>query len=168
MEKVVIIYGSTTGNTETAAETIKQKIGTDNTDVINAADASETDLNDYQNIILGSSTWGAGDLQDDFEEFLETLEAADLTNKTIAIFGYGDQDSYSDTFVDGLGTIYNSIKDKSCNIVGFTCTDGYDFSDSTAIVDNKFVGLVLDEENQSDLTDERIDRWVLNLKDKLN
>lgn len=48
--------------------------------------------------------------------------------------------------------------------VGYWSTDGYEFTDSKALRDGKFVGLALDEANQSDLTQERIKAWVAQLK----
>ena len=73
-------------------------------------------------------------------------------------FGFGD------TFVDGIGTIYEEIKDMGINLVGKTSTDGHSFSGSKAVVDDEFVGLVIDENNQSELTDERINAWVEKVK----
>lgn len=167
MKKIGIFFGSTTGNTESAAELLIEKFGAENADLFNVSDASQEDLENYDNLIFGTSTWGSGELQDDFDEFLETVESAELSGKVVAIFGYGDQDSYADTFVDGMGTIYSAIKDKGCNLVGYTATEGYEFSESTAVEDGRFVGLVLDEENQSDLTGERVENWIEELKKEL-
>ncbi len=162
--KTVILYGSSGGNTSDVAERIKEVYGEAN--LVDVADASADDLNaDF--IILGTSTWGIGDLQDDFEDFLETLEEADLGDKTIALFGLGDQDGYPDTFCDGLGILYDTVADKCKKVIGFTATAGYEYDESKAEVDGKFVGLPLDEDNQSDLTDERIEKWVAQLKEEL-
>lgn len=161
MNKIAILYGSSTGATKSVAEKI---VGPLNADMYDVATTSAEILADYQNLILGVSTWGIGDLQDDWEVFLPKLEKADLKGKTIAIFGLGDADGYPDTFVDGIGTIYKSIKDSGCKIIGFTETEGYSFEDSTALVDGKFVGLPLDEDNECKLTDSRLEKWVEQLK----
>ena len=58
----------------------------------------------YDTLLLGSSTWGSGDLQDDWYDGIETLKGADLAGKKIALFGCGDSSSYSDTFCSALGT----------------------------------------------------------------
>lgn len=49
-------------------------------------------------------------------------------------------------------------------MVGQTPTDGYHFEASKAVEGGKFVGLVIDEDNQDDLTDERISKWVEQIK----
>ncbi|EAH9105226.1 flavodoxin, partial [Campylobacter jejuni] len=43
-------------------------------------------------------------------------------------------------------------------------TDGYTFEASDAVVDGKFVGLALDNDNQEDQTESRIDAWVEQIK----
>jgi flavodoxin I len=166
MSKTIIIFGSTTGNTETAAEMIQEKLGGD-VEMKNVDSADADDLGSYDNLILGTSTWGAGDLQDDWEGFIDELQDADLSGKTVALFGLGDSDSYPDTFTNGMSEIYNTIKDKGCNIVGATDTEGYDFTESESVVDGKFVGLALDYDNQEELSEERIEKWVESIKSHL-
>ena len=165
MNKTAIFYGSSTGNTESAAKNIAKMLEADTFDV---ADNPIDQLEKYNNIIFGVSTWGIGDLQDDWEEFISELENADLSGKVIALFGLGDGASYADSFVDGIGTIYQVIQNKGCKIVGFVDTTGYDYEASTAETDGKFVGLPLDEDNESNLTDERIDKWAEQLKSEMN
>lgn len=157
MKKVAIFYGSSMGNTKAVAVSLSKKL---DADIFNVANSPEDKLAEYDNLIFGTSTWGFGDLQDDWEEFISTLENADLSNKVVAIFGFGDGSSYADTFVDGIGTIYNVVKDKALKIIGHTEVDSYDYDDSTAVVDGQFVGLPLDDDNESDLTDGRVDAWV--------
>lgn len=164
MSKTGIFFGSSTGNTETVAESIAEKL---NADIFNVADCSADDLSQYQNLILGTSTWGLGDLQDDWEAFISDLEGCDLNGKVIAFFGCGDGESYPDTFVDGISKLYEAVNGKGCKIVGNIGTDGYEYDASEAEVDGKFIGLVIDEDNQSDMTDERIDAWVETIKAEL-
>lgn len=161
MSKTAIFFGSSTGNTETAAEQIAKKL---NADLFNVGDNPANKLAEYDNLIFGTSTWGIGDLQDDFDGFISEIENADLSEKVVAIFGFGDGDTYADSFVDGIGTIYNAVKDKGCKLTGFTETDSYEYDESTAIVDGKFTGLPLDEENQGEMTDERIEKWIEQIK----
>ena len=117
-------------------------------------------VSNNKNLILGTSTWGAGELQDDWYDGLNVLQDADLSDKTIAIFGCGDCESYSDTFVGGIGELYNGIKNSGANFVGAVSTDGYTFDDSEALVDGRFIGLPLDDVNEDDKTDMRIDAWI--------
>lgn len=167
MQNIGIFYGSSTGNTENAAIQIKQEFGNDIAQTFDVANTKASDIEQYSNIILGSSTWGIGEMQDDFETFLPKLAAADLEGKNVAIFGFGDQDTYPDSFVDAIGEIYEILEPKGCKIIGKTSTDSYDFDDSRAVVDDHFVGLALDEENQNELTDKRIKHWVEQLKYEL-
>lgn len=168
MEKTAIIFGSSSGNTEIIAKQIAEKIGNDSVSIINVSEASTDDVEKYSNLILGSSTWGIGDLQDDWELFLPQLAKSELTNKTIALFGLGDSMSYPDSFVDAIGSIYNEIKDKGCKLVGFVSTAGYSFDYSTAVVDDNFIGLPLDTDNESDKTEERIDNWLKSILPSFN
>jgi flavodoxin I len=159
MAKIGVFYGSSTGNSEKVAEKIVQAFGADNAVSINVEDAGSEDLDKYKYLILGTSTWGIGDMQDDWEEFIVNVEKADLKNKKIALFGLGDQEVYSDSFVDGMGKLYQRLKDKA-TIVGQWPVKGYLFDESVAVEGDKFVGLALDEDNQSRFTDERILKWV--------
>ena len=155
--KTLVIYGSTTGTTEEVAQKIAEKL---NAEAVNVADVTEDQIAEADNLVLGSSTWGAGELQDDWYDGIDKLKSADLKGKTIAIFGVGDSASYSDTFCGSMAGLYNAVKDRGAKIVGAVSTDGYTFDDSESVVNGKFVGLALDEENESDKTDERIDNWV--------
>jgi flavodoxin I len=159
MEKTAIFFGSSGGATESVAKQIAGKLGNE-VDILDVAKTPAAEAEKYQNFIFGTSTWGVGDLQDDWEGFLPDLSKLDLTGKVIAIFGLGDSQSYPDSFVDGMGTIYEELKDKGCTVIGQVNTEGYSFDDSKAVYDGKFVGLPLDEDNESDLTESRIGNWL--------
>ena len=157
MKKTIVIYGSSTGTCEAIAEKIASKLGTD---VLNVQDLTADIIAETENLILGTSTWGAGELQDDWYDGLRLLKAADLSGKVIALFGCGDAESYSDTFVGGMGELYEAVKASGARLVGQVDVDGYTFDDSSAVVDGKFVGLPLDDVNEDDKTDSRIDGWL--------
>ena len=157
--KTGIFYGSTTGVTEGIAQKVGQLLGAD---IMNASEIDKVDGYDF--VIFATSTWGMGDLQDDWQEALDILKTKNLTGKKVALIGVGDQESFGDSFVDGIGTIYEEIKDKGITLVGKTSIDGYSFSNSKAVTDDEFVGLVIDENNQSDLTEERINNWIEKVK----
>ncbi|QZE12861.1 flavodoxin FldA [Halosquirtibacter laminarini] len=158
MGKTAIIYGSTTGNTESVADLIAEKI--EGATVLSVGDFDPSDVDSYDNLILGTSTWGAGDLQDDWEEKLDDIASASFEGKVVAFYGLGDSDSYADTFVDGMGKIYDAIKDSGATVVGSVAADGYSYDESEAVVDGKFVGLPLDQDNEEDQTEGRISAWV--------
>ena len=106
-------------------------------------------------------------MQDDWYDGIKELKNANLNGKTVALFGCGDSQSYSDTFCDGMGEIYRELQSSGCNIIGNTPTDGYTYDNSTAVADGRFVGLAIDDVNESDLTENRIDAWIAGIKDQL-
>ena len=142
MNATIVIYGSSTGTCEAIAEKIASKLGCE---ALNVQDLTADIVAANQNLILGTSTWGAGELQDDWYD---------------GIFGCGDCSSYSDTFVGGMGELYNGIKNSGARFIGSVETDGYTFDDSEAVIDGKFIGLPLDDINEDDKTDTRIEAWI--------
>ncbi len=167
MKPIGLFYGSSTGNTEAAAKGIADALGNDNVTLFNIGETGAETLLSYDNMILGTSTWGFGELQDDWQNFLPQLENLDLSGKTIALFGLGDQYSYSDVFVDAMGIIYETLKKRGATIIGAWATDGYEFDGSRAVVEGYFVGLALDSDNQDDLTPVRISQWVSEITTQL-
>lgn len=168
MKKTGIFYGSTTGVTESIAEQIASKLGISDSDVHNVASKDVKVTDDYEALILGSSTWGAGDLQDDWYDFLDKLAESNLNGKTVALFGCGDGCSFGDTFCDAVGTIYEKLQGKGCTFIGAVKANGYGFDASTAEVNSgEFVGLLIDENNESDKTESRIQNWTEELKSNL-
>jgi flavodoxin I len=159
MGKTGIFYGSSTGTTEKVAGIIAGKLGISSNDVHNI-ESDEGDLSAYDFLILGSSSTGLGDLQYFWEDYIDTLTSADLNGKTVALFCCGDSYIYSDTFCGAMRKIYDAIKDKGCTIVGGVSTDGYESDDTDAVIDGKFIGLAIDNDNEEDKTQERIDSWV--------
>ena len=159
MSKTVVVFGSSTGTCEAIAEKIGTKIGAE---VVNVQDLTDEVLS-ADNILLGTSTWGAGELQDDWYDGIGIVKATDLSGKTVAIFGCGDSASYGDTFCGAMKELYDAAKAAGANIIGEVSTDGYTFDDSDAVVDGKFVGLALDDINEDDKTDGRIDAWIAQL-----
>ncbi len=144
MDKIGLFYGSDTGTTEEIVEKIKDAFSKE-ISLHNIAEASKEDMEKYDKLILASSTWGDGDLQADWEDFENNLENIDFSNKTVALVGLGDQEGYDDSFCNALGHLYNYVKD--AKIIGRTSTEGYEFEESTAVIDGEFIGLVLDEDN---------------------
>lgn len=164
MNTTIVIYGSSTGTCEVLAEKIASKLGCE---ALNVQNLSADMVAANKNLILGTSTWGAGELQDDWYDGLKVLQGADLSGKTIAIFGCGDCSSYSDTFVGGMGELYNGLKDSGAQFIGSVETSGYTYDDSEAVIDGKFIGLPLDEINEDDKTDARIDAWITQISPDL-
>lgn len=164
MAIIGIFYGSTTGNTEQVAQLIRGEFGEENADMIDVGEAQKEDLEKYKYLIFGVSTWGISDLQDDFEEFLAMLNDVDLSRKKVALFGLGDQNTYTYTFCDAMGLVYDWLKKKGVKVVGEIPTTGYTFQSSLALVKGKLVGLAIDTKTETHKTPERISQWVELLK----
>jgi len=148
------------GNTEEAANLIAAELGVD--DIYNIGSTTAEVLNGYDKLVIGTSTWGSGDLQDEWDSF--DLDSIKVKDKVIALFGMGDSSSYSDTYCNGMGILFEKFSANGAKIVGAVSTDGYEFDESIAVKDGKFVGLALDADNQSDLTESRIKAWVEQIK----
>ena len=160
MDKVKVIFGSSTGNTANAARQIAAAFGVE---PVNIADARAADF-DAELLILGSSTWGIGELQDDWLGGIELLGSVDLSGKKVAVFGTGDQTGFSDSYCDAIGLIADQAKSRGAQLVGATSADGYTHSSSVADRDGVFCGLALDDDNEADKTAGRIAAWVKELK----
>lgn len=166
MKKVGIFYGSTSGSTKAVAEKIQKAFGKD-AESHNIKNIDPKVIASYTNVIFGTSAWGIGDMQDDWEDFVDSLSEIDFTGKKIALFGLGDQHEYPESFVDGLGTLYCRLPKKD-GVVGLWPIDGYKFYFSLAEKDGKFVGLVIDDHHQAEMTESRIKTWVEQLKKELS
>ncbi|MCL2900351.1 flavodoxin [Brenneria tiliae] len=172
MSTIGIFFGTDTGKTRKVAKLIKQKLGEQAADPVNINRASLDDLLAYDILILGTPTLGDGQLpgldaecvSESWAEFANELANADLSGKTVALFGLGDQESYPDDFVSALGELYDIVSETGANIIGAWPAEGYTFTDSAALESGSFVGLVLDQDNQQDLTEERVTRWVSQLQ----
>ncbi|MEO0443367.1 MAG: flavodoxin, partial [Pseudomonadota bacterium] len=125
-----------------------------------------SELENYQQLILGIPTWDYGELQEDWEDCWDDIDCLDLEDKTIALFGLGDQIGYAEWFLDAMGYLHNKIVLKRAKVIGYWPNKGYSFTGSQALTEDHshFVGLALDDENQFDQTDERIATWCEQLK----
>lgn len=168
MKATLILYGSNSGNTKEIAKQIVKKLPTQEVTTIDVSKVTVEDIAQASNLILGTSTLGLGELQDDWDRFLPKFKKMDLSGKNIALFGLGDSESYCETFVDGIGIIYNAIKTQKCQFFGFTNSTEYTFSDSAAHINNQFVGLPIDEDNERELTEARITKWIKELEPMFN
>ncbi len=164
MKKTAIFYSFNTKNSSKVAEKIKQSYGESNLDTINAEEVTEEQFLTYDNLILSVPTWFDGELPNYWDEFVPALEEMDLKDKTIAIFGLGDQKGYPENFGDAIGIMANLVENQGAKVVGTTSTKGYTFEKSRGAKNGIFYGLMIDAENQDDLTDERVNNWVKEIK----
>lgn len=164
MKKTIVVYGSSTGTCEGIANDIASKLGVE---AISASKLSADIVAENENLILGTSTWGNGEIQDDWYDGLKALKSSDISGKTVAIFGCGDSSSYSDTFCGGMAEIYNTAKDGGAKVVGAVDASDYTFDGSEAVSDGMFVGLALDNDNEEYKTAERIEKWIASINPAL-
>lgn len=165
MKKIGIFYGSSTGRTADVARRLSNLLEVPEEDVHNVAHTDPAVLGDYELLVLGSSTYGLGNLQKDWYDFLAGASVLDLKGHKIALFGLGDQ-SMSDTFCNAVGKLHDGFKDTGATFVGQYPGDVYDFRTSAAAIDGGplMYGLVLDEVNRADLTPKRLFDWATMIK----
>lgn len=170
MSKIGVFYGPEKGSTEKVARIIVEKLGEDKADLLSIEKTSCEDFLKYDKLVLGVATVGRDTWDTDhgkrgWDVFLPKFQAVEsMQNKTVAVFGLGNQVTYPTMFCDAIGTVATEMENKGATIAGAVATDGYDFQESVAVVDNKFVGLPLDEDTEEELTEERVSAWVTNLK----
>lgn len=164
MKKIGLFYGSGTVKTSKLAKKIQAAFGESEVELVAVETAWVDDFKSYQYIILGSSTWFDGELPDYWAELVPALEDMDMKGKKVAIFGLGDQVKYNENFADGVGLLAQLFESIGAEICGLTSPEGYRYTRSKAYRDGSFLGLVIDVENQSGKTKDRIEAWVKQLK----
>jgi flavodoxin I len=176
MSKIGIFFGTDTGTTRKISKLLYRELGEEFADKpLNINRVSADDLMAYDTLILGTPTYGSGELPglsadcetESWEEFMPNFDNLDLSGKTIALFGLGDQVNYPEEFVDAMGEIYEAVVEAGADVVGRWPTEGYEYQASAAEDEGEFVGLVLDNDNQSDQHTSRISKWVAELKVEL-
>lgn len=161
MAQIGLFFGSDEGNTERTSYRIQARLGSEHVDVMDIADVTQLDFANYNKIILGIPTWDFGQIQSDWEEFWDDVSAIDFSGKQVALFGLGDQFGYGDYFLDAMGLLHDVIVGQGAQIVGHWSTEGYEFEASKAEIPDTgfFVGLALDEDQQENLSSDRLNRW---------
>lgn len=161
-----LFYGSTNGNTAAVAQLIQREFADQakvKVELFDVADYYLEEMLDFDYLILGIPTWNVGQLQRDWDAIVEEFDEVDLQGKTAALFGLGDQVGYPETFGDGVFFLADRLESRGTKLVGAWPTDGYAFTGSWALRDGRFIGLMIDEDNQRDLTQERVTAWVRQL-----
>lgn len=174
MKKIGLFYWPLGGNVEKVAEEIKSFFK-DDIELLDLSETTSDDLYNYENIIFGGSTFGA-----DYWEHVSTdnkwyllfddieKKEVDLKGKKVAFYGLGDQVRYPHHFVDGLKIIHDNIAKHNVEVVGKWPNDGYEFYESKALIDNEFLGLVIDMDNNKDEMPNKVSVWVNQLKKQLD
>ena len=176
MAHVGIFFGTSTGNTETVADLLKEELGDDIADGPFDVDALEGSVKDnfakYDALIVGTPTWNTGADTErsgtgwDELYYADSMQELDLEGKPVAVFGLGDQVSYAENYADATGELHDVFENLGCTMFGYTSMEGYEHEDSKAIRGDKFCGLLCDQINQEDLTEERVQNWVEQLQEE--
>ena len=169
---IALFYGSSTCYTEMAAEKIQAEFaehGIIDIPLYNIKDEPLKTAEQYDILLFGISTWDFGEIQEDWESHWQDINQVNLESKHIAIFGLGDQVGYADWYQDAVGMLFQECIQQAINPIGFTPVAGHEFAASKATTDDGeyFVGLALDDENQYDLSEQRIKDWVQQLLTEL-
>ena len=165
MPGIGLFFDTDTGNTRKVAKMIKKLFADDEIELKNITKVTPEDFDNHTAFIIGTPTLGEGELPENFDAFLPQMDGLDLSGKTIALFGLGDQEEYGHEFVDAMGILYEKFESLGASFIGSWPTEGYEYTISKAELDDgEFVGLVLDQDNQSDLTQERVETWIGQIK----
>lgn len=166
---IAVIYGSDTGITDYITTLLTKKLDIKYLDVIEIFTMKSVDFLKYKIILIGVPTWYVGDLQSDWEDFFPDFKKIDFTGIKVAFFGLGDQYGYPDNFVDGIGILGEVVLNNGGEIFGYWPNEGYEFNESLGLAPNgMFYGLAIDEDNQQEYTEERLDKWVKQIKNEVD
>ncbi len=148
MKNALIVYGSTTGNTEYVASHIEKALGQEGYTVTNesAANVSASGLCDnYSLILFGCSTWGDEEieLQDDFIPLFDDFDSINANGKKTAVFGTGDS-SYT-YFCGAVDAIEQKLAAMGADVIDTLKIDGEPQSEKDAI--DEFIKKVLEGAN---------------------
>ncbi len=157
---IAVFYASNKGFAANAAKKIAGKLGV--ADVFDVKETPVKKMADYDSLVLVVATHKKGDIQNDLAAQIEDFKALDWSKKTVGIVGLGDGKNFSETFNNAMGKIYDIVE--KARVVGFVEDKGYEYKTTESLRNGKFVGLPLDEANQSGMTDARIDEWVAAVK----
>lgn len=164
MKWLGIFYSPAGGSVHRVAKMLKKKIGADKVDMFCVTDIQANKLLDYKNLILvcsslGRSTWER-EQRDRWAKFFPSMRKISLKDRFVALVGLGDHVTYPKNFVDGMGYMAELVTGLGGTLVGKVQTDGYVYEDSTAVEDDLFVGLPLDEDFEPEKTEARVDKWL--------
>lgn len=170
MAKIGIFVGSSGGVTLSSAELLQELL--EESELINMEEDFDglEQLDDFDVLLIGSSTWGQGDPQRDWVDVLYEMQndTPDLSGKKVAFFGAGDQKTHGEHFVSALAKIQEIFKNCGAKTgFGYTATEGYAYQFSLAEKDGKFCGLAIDDINQEDLTQQRVHAWAEQIKQEM-
>ena len=164
-EAIGLFFATQTGNTETVAGIIADKAGAE---AMDAGEISAEDLAGYDGLIVGCPTWNTG--ADEYrsgtswDDLLDDIKGVDLKGKPVAVFGCGDSQGYGDNFCDGIEELHETFAAAGAKMVGYVDAGAYQHEESKSTRGDKFLGLPLDQDNEDEMTEDRIASWVTQIK----
>lgn len=166
-----IFCGTAGGTSMIVAEALAEAFGVEEDDLINMEeDFDEVEqFEEYDVLFIGSSTWGQGDVHFSWVDAQLEMEdeGLDLSGKTVAFFGAGDCKKHGEHFCSALGKLHKTFTGLGAKAVGFVDKEDYSYEYSLAEQGDKLVGLAIDQHNEEDKTDTRIENWISSLKSEL-
>jgi flavodoxin I len=170
MSKTAIFYSPEGGSVNRVAIELGEMIGNEKVVLIPVKKAEKEDITKYSQLIFVGSTvgadhWSNETVVNEWPGFFSMVDEISFEDKKAAIVGLGNSVLYPEHFADGMAHLYKQLSDKNANIYGFVDAEGYTFEDSEALNDEGlFCGLPLDEDNEEELTAERLEHWISRLK----
>ena len=165
-----IFFATSTGKTSDIADQLKELLpdaGLQDVDEMSSA----RELEVPGSLICCIPTWntGADEARSGtaWDQCIEEIPSMNFAGKTIAIVGLGDSASYGDYFCDAMEELYTAFSKAGANLIGKVPTDGYTFNESKSVLNGMFCGLPIDEDNESDLSHERLTSWLNSIKTQL-
>ena len=170
MNKTALLFSPEGGNVNSVTIKLGEVIGIKKVDIIPVREVVKGDIKEYNQIIFVGSTvgadhWSSETVVDEWQEFFSKMDEISFEDKKVAIVGLGNSVLYPEHFADGMAHLYKTLTEKKAKILGFVDAKEYTFTDSEAVNDDGyFCGLPIDEDNEEELTAERLEKWISILK----
>ena len=170
MSKTALIFSPEGGNVHSVTNKLGELIGNDKVNILPVGKVEKADVDKYDQIIflgstVGADHWSNETIVDEWPDFFAKIDENGLEGKKVAIVGLGNSLLYPEHFADGMAHMYDDLTKKNAKIYGSVSKKGYDFTDSEALNDDGlFCGLPIDEDNEDELTTERLENWLSILK----
>lgn len=167
MKKTILMYWPKEGNVEFCAKLIAKEY--QDIEIKSIDEVNIDDIKNHPQLIIGcstvgSETWRNADNSDPWSAFMKQMEDVNMTDKSVALFGLGDQIRWPKHYVDGMAVLHEQISSKGAKMVGKWFVEGYDHEESEAQEGDYFLGLALDEDHQPELSEGRVEKWVKQIK----
>ena len=160
--RFTIIYASATGHTEDIAERLNILLPNSELKDLDRIDFTK-ELEEAEALICCTPTWNTGsDVKrsgTSWDDHIENIPHLTLKDKPIGIVGLGDSAAFSKYFCDAMEELYRSFESAGGRMIGRVSIEQYIFDNSKSVINGMFCGLPIDEDNESEKTDDRLQAW---------